>query len=402
MKDIIITGYTMKNFYSAGIFQTTLAYATAFKKMGHNVKIVIKDSDDIDSLKKDKNAPLKWLGIEYISTTELLKMESIDYLIYMGFTYNSIADGGSGLYEALRDKFPTSKFIYASFYNIPSGLVAGITNESGYLSVQYNNFDENFDEMWVLESHVKGTRDLLSNTFKSVKVMPLLVLEKDDYIEEYSNNEIGPVDIQNYEYDLEQVNRKALINLDPQSRMKHSFVPIVGALNWIRREEGRHITIGNAFPLWVNPDGNTNEEIFKYFKTYMAKTLKGEEYYNMIKQNENTPIKMYGRQATHGILKQAKPFAASICVIGDWERWNVLLMDLLRFGVPVIHNFKEIDIGWKYEFPDTQGFNDAIEQCQKDLYENGKYEEYKKQARDLFVRLSKIESNKAKLAELIP
>jgi hypothetical protein len=401
MKNIVITGFSMNNFYSAGIFQTTLAYATAFKKLGHNVKIVVKDSDKISELKNSQNEPLIWLGNEYISTDELLKLESVDYLIYMGFIYDAIKDGGNGMYEALRSKFPDANFVYASFYNIPSALIAGITNETGFLSVKFENFNETFDELWVLESHIKGTRALLSNTFKCVKEMPLLVLEKDDYIEEYHNNKIDNVDIQSYEYSLENANKNAIINLDPQSRMKHSIVPIIGSLDWIRKEKGRRIIIGNAYPLWVNPDGNTNEEIFAYFKKYMSKTLTGEEYYNMIKQNENSPIHMYGRQPTQNILKQTKPFAASICIIGDWERWNVLFMDLLRFGVPVIHNFKDFDIGWKYEFPDTDGYNKALEQCQVDLFEKGLYHEYKKQARELFEKLSTISSNEDKLTELL-
>lgn len=404
MKDIIITGYTMENFYAAGIFQTTLAYATAFKKMGHNVKILIKDTDDINKLKKDPNQPLTWLGIEYISMQDVLKLDHIDYLIYMGFIFTEIEEGGNGSYEAVRERFKDAKFVYASFYNIPSGLVAGITNETGYLSVQFKNFTRVFDEMWVLESHMKGTRELLGCTYgkDKVKNMPLLVLEKKDYIQEYSNNTVPAVDISHYDFDLSKCSPKHLLNVDPHSRLKHGFVPIVGSLEWMRKEKGRQMVIGNAFPLWVNPDGNTNVEVHEYFKRYMKETMTGEEYYAMIKQNPDTPVKFYSRHPIHTIVQVSNAFAVVICVIGDWERWNVLLMDLFRMGVPVIHNFKDIDVGWKYEFPDTDGLNAAIEQCQQDLFENNLYDSYKQEARAKFEELSTLKSKEEELAKLIP
>ena len=402
-KDIIITGYAMDKFYAAGIFQTTLAYATAFKKMGHNVKILLRDSDKAGDYKEDIKKKLVWLGIEYINTAELLKMKKVDYIIYMGFIYNDKNSGGNGLWEAMRDKFKKAKFVYAAFYNVVSGLVAGLTREEGYLSVDFkelNNFA--FEEMWVLESHMKGSRHLLAQTFGSVKEMPLLVLEKDDYIEEYYNNKTPPITVQDFKFDVETCSKQKLLNLDPHSRIKHGFVPIIGALDWIRKEEGRQMVIGNAFPIWVNADGHTDDKVHEYFKKYMSRTLTPEENYNVLTQVPETIIKFYSRHPIHEIMRVSEAFAVIICGIGEWERWNVLLMDLFKFGVPVIHNFRDIDVGWKYEFPDTEGVNDAIEQCYSDLFENGKYEEYKAQARKCFDELSTIDSNKKKLEALIP
>lgn len=401
MKDIVITSYSMNKFYGAGIYQTTTAYATAFKKLGYNVKMLLMDKDDISILKVEKEKPLTWLGLEYISTKDLKKLDNLDYLIYMGFSDKSLEEGGSGIYDLVRKRFDNCKVVYASFYNVLAGLIDGLTDSSGFLSVKFESFSSTYDEVWMLESHDFGIKTLFERTFKKVKLMPLLVFEKDDYIQEYSNNKVGKLDISHFEYNLSDVDKDVLLNVDPNSKYKNAFMPIVGSLEWLREKEGRHISIGNAFPLWVNSDGSKNENIYEYFKKYMRYTLDASEYYDMLKQNDDSLIWFYERQPIHKIITTTKTFAVIICVIGNWEKWNVLLMDLLRMGVPVIHNFDHINVGWKYKFPDADSLNTAINTCYNDLFENNLYEDYKKESRDVFESLSTIESNKEKIINLL-
>jgi hypothetical protein len=89
MKSIIITAYTMEKFYGAGIFQTTIAYATAFKKLGYSVKLLVNSSTPLSSLKLDNDKSLTWLGLEYINMEDLNKLNKVDYLIYMGWSSKS-------------------------------------------------------------------------------------------------------------------------------------------------------------------------------------------------------------------------------------------------------------------------------------------------------------------------
>lgn len=369
-KTVVITSYDMTKFYGAGIFQTTIAYATAFQKLGYNVKLLLAHGTPLADLKVDPEDKLVWLGLEYISIPDLDKLEKIDYMIYMGASEVAISEGGTGLYEKTKAHSPDCKIIYASFYNVLVGIIDGLTDDNGYLSVGFGTFSRTFDEVWILESHDFGHVPMLEKSFKKVRTMPLLVFEPDDYIHEYHNNKIPPVELTSWQYDPETADQKVLLNLDPNSKLKHTFFTLTSSLDWLREEPGRHFSVGNAYPLWVTSDSKKYDKIYDFFKKYMSFTLTEEEFMNMVKQTDNSLIWFYDRHPTPKILNRTKAFAVVITQVTNYcERWNVLLMDLFRMGVPVIHNFPDITAGWRYTFPDADSIDNAIRRCHEDIFE---------------------------------